>query len=57
MATHSKFKHREQSREPTKLTDISLCIIILFTYILNQTSSSHFGQKSGHRNEREYYLH
>ena len=57
MATHSKFKHREQSREPTKLTDISLCIIIHFTYILNQTSSSHFGQKSGHRNEREYYLH
>ena len=26
-------------------------------HILNQTSSSHFRLTSGHRNEREYYVH
>ena len=57
MATHSKCKHRENSRKPAKLTDISQYILIHITYILNQTISSNFGLKSGHRNEREYCVH
>ena len=48
---------REQSRKAAKLTDISKHILIHFTCILNQTSSSHFRPKSGYRNEREYYVH
>ena len=47
---------REQSIKLAKLTDISY-VLIHITYILNQTSSSHFKLKSGHRNEREYYVH
>ena len=57
MATYSKYKHREQSRKSAKLTDMSEYVLIHFTYILNQTSSRHFRLKSGHKNEREYYVH
>ena len=57
MATNSKYKQREQNRKPAKLTDISECILMHFSYILNQTSGSHFRLKSGQRNEREIYLH
>ena len=57
MATYPKCKQKEQTRRPAKVTDISKYILIRFTYILNQTSSSHFRLKLGHRNERKYYVH
>ena len=57
MATYPKCKKREQSRKPVKLTDISWYILTHITYILNQTSSSHFRLISGHWKESEYYVH
>ena len=57
MATDLKCKEREQSRKPAKLIDILQYILIHITYILSQTSSSHFTLISDHRNEREYYVH
>ena len=45
LATHSKCKQREHSRKPAKLTYISEYILIHITYILHQTSISHFRLK------------
>ena len=42
MVTHSKCEQRKQIRKPAKLTDIFNMFSIHITYILNQTSSSHF---------------
>ena len=44
---------REQGRKPAKLTDISSCILIHVTYILNQIRSSFSSRlKSRHKDER-----